>query len=192
MAQYTKKAIISTFLELVNKQSLDKITVKDIVDRCEINRNTFYYYYKDIYDLIENIFQMESQNMKEQEHSSDLFYDELKQGMHLILEYRTAIAHMYYSKSREVIVKYLDTMAGEFVGKYIRKQAEGMNIREEDLLLVINCYGASLCGVVLRWVQGTQDMESEAFVYKLSVIYESTIKTALLSLQNISEKTDIF
>ena len=48
MSQFTKKAIVETFLELLKEHSLDKITVKDIVEKCGINRNTFYYYYQDI------------------------------------------------------------------------------------------------------------------------------------------------
>ena len=40
MSQFTKKAIIDSFVKLLNKTSLDKITVKDIVDDCGVNRNT--------------------------------------------------------------------------------------------------------------------------------------------------------
>ena len=39
----TKDAIAAAFFELLTERSLSKITVKDIVDRCGINRNTFYY-----------------------------------------------------------------------------------------------------------------------------------------------------
>ena len=35
---------------------MDKITVKDIVEECGINRNTFYYYFADIYDLIDGFY----------------------------------------------------------------------------------------------------------------------------------------
>ncbi|MBR6784802.1 MAG: TetR family transcriptional regulator, partial [Clostridia bacterium] len=49
----TKKLISSTFVELLSTKPFDRITIKDIVDACGINRNTFYYYYSDIYDLLE-------------------------------------------------------------------------------------------------------------------------------------------
>ena len=44
MAKFTKQAIMNCLLELLNTKQLDKITVKDICEICEINRNTFYYY----------------------------------------------------------------------------------------------------------------------------------------------------
>lgn len=44
-------AIKEAFMHLLNRKPLDKITVKEIVEECGINRNTFYYHYDDIYDL---------------------------------------------------------------------------------------------------------------------------------------------
>ena len=53
MPSFTKKAIMDSFLHLLEKKSLEKITVRDIVDDCGINRNTFYYYFQDIYAVLE-------------------------------------------------------------------------------------------------------------------------------------------
>ena len=50
--QYTRKVIRETFLQMLGEMPLDKITVKDIVLRCNINRNTFYYHYADIYAVL--------------------------------------------------------------------------------------------------------------------------------------------
>ena len=55
MPSFTKKAIVESFLHLAGKKPLDKITVRDIVDDCGINRNTFYYYFQDIYAVLEDI-----------------------------------------------------------------------------------------------------------------------------------------
>ena len=55
MPSFTKKAIVESFLHLVGKKPIDKITVRDIVDDCGINRNTFYYYFQDIYVVLEDL-----------------------------------------------------------------------------------------------------------------------------------------
>ena len=49
----TKTAIIEAFQELLEETPINKITVKSIVERCGINRNTFYYYFDGIPDLVE-------------------------------------------------------------------------------------------------------------------------------------------
>ena len=53
MRQTTKEAIAQAFEGLLEKRSIDKITVKDIVAECGVNRQTFYYHFRDIYDLME-------------------------------------------------------------------------------------------------------------------------------------------
>ena len=44
MSGFTKEIIARTFTELLEEKSMAKITVKDIVERCGVNRNTFYYH----------------------------------------------------------------------------------------------------------------------------------------------------
>ena len=56
MSQITKKALAASLKKLSGRKSLDKITVIDLAEDCEINRQTFYYHFKDIFDLVEWIF----------------------------------------------------------------------------------------------------------------------------------------
>ena len=51
MALYTQKAILRAFGEMLEEMPFDKITVTALVKRCDISSNTFYYHYRDIYDL---------------------------------------------------------------------------------------------------------------------------------------------
>ena len=53
MSQITKHALEASLKNILLKKPLNKITVKDIADDCGINRMTFYYHFKDIYDLVE-------------------------------------------------------------------------------------------------------------------------------------------
>ena len=51
------------FMKILEEKSLDKITVKDICERSEINRNTFYYYFDNVYDVLFSIFEVEKKKM---------------------------------------------------------------------------------------------------------------------------------
>lgn len=53
MPGFTRQIILHTLTELMNEKPLSKITVKDIVERCGVNRNTFYYHFRDIPDAVE-------------------------------------------------------------------------------------------------------------------------------------------
>ena len=54
MSQITKRALEASLKKLLTKKPLDKITITDITEDCGINRMTFYYHFKDIYDLVED------------------------------------------------------------------------------------------------------------------------------------------
>ena len=49
----TKKAIAYTLKEVLLDKPLSKVTISDITKRCDINRQTFYYHFQDIYALVE-------------------------------------------------------------------------------------------------------------------------------------------
>lgn len=53
--RYTKMRIRTCFIELLKTQPITKITVKRICEMAEINRATFYKYYRDPFDLLEQI-----------------------------------------------------------------------------------------------------------------------------------------
>ena len=63
MTNTTKVAIKESIIRLLNRKPLNKITVKEIVDDCGINRNTFYYHYADISALLEEIFNEQSDQL---------------------------------------------------------------------------------------------------------------------------------
>lgn len=61
----TKKAIAYTFKDLLKEKSFSKITVNDIASKCDINRQTFYYHFQYIRDLVEWICIDEFDNILE-------------------------------------------------------------------------------------------------------------------------------
>ena len=59
MTDFTRREIKTRFMELLSEKNLDKITVKELADVCGISRNTFYYHYHDIFEVMEDIFHNE-------------------------------------------------------------------------------------------------------------------------------------
>ena len=53
MASNTKWAIIGAYADLIKKKNIDKVTVKDVVEICGITRQTFYYHFQDLLDVLE-------------------------------------------------------------------------------------------------------------------------------------------
>ena len=55
----TKKALATALKELMEERPFEKINVGDICEKCEMNRKSFYYHFKDKYDLVNWIFDTE-------------------------------------------------------------------------------------------------------------------------------------
>lgn len=54
----TKRAIYNAFVELLSEKEINHITITDISKKADINRKTFYNYYSDIYEVMEEIENM--------------------------------------------------------------------------------------------------------------------------------------
>lgn len=55
MPAFTRDIIKKAFLELLEEIPYNQITVKKLVEKCGINRNSFYYHFEDIPSLMEEI-----------------------------------------------------------------------------------------------------------------------------------------
>lgn len=60
MSKHTQQAMIDVFMALLKEKSFDKITVKEIIEGAEVNRNTFYYHFLDINDLVDALLRMQT------------------------------------------------------------------------------------------------------------------------------------
>ena len=52
MSDLTKQALIASFKKLLETEPFDKITISDITNDCGLSRQTFYYHFRDIFDMI--------------------------------------------------------------------------------------------------------------------------------------------
>lgn len=57
-ANYTKKMIMENLINLLNRMPLNKITVGKLAEECGINRNTIYYHFRDLNEIIDTIFEI--------------------------------------------------------------------------------------------------------------------------------------
>jgi AcrR family transcriptional regulator len=60
MTEMTKNLLADSLKNLMKTKPLPKITVQELVNGCRLNRRTFYYHFKDIYDILEWIYKKEA------------------------------------------------------------------------------------------------------------------------------------
>lgn len=177
MAKQTQKFIMSTFMQLLEGESLDKITVRDIVEECEINRNTFYYHYSDIYDLLDDVFRMETEKfMSEDIDENTTFGEEYERAACFVLKYKKAILHIYDSKKRDVLQNYLETLAFSFISRFVKKEADGYGLPDEDIDYITGFYTHAIVGNTLGWIKRKLPSGQEKFIARTAGTFNATVK----------------
>lgn len=179
MAQFTKKAIVEAFLELLNEKPLDKITVKEIVDICGINRNTFYYHFEDIRALLTFVIDKEVERVTAKHADVASLEEGFIEAANFALSNKRAVFHIYNSVSREELERYLNSIAEEVV----RRMAEGLetaaDVPELDRELIIHFYKCGLSGMVLGWVGEGMKADPEQMIRSLGALLEGSISAAM-------------
>lgn len=153
MAKFTRKAIMQTFLHILKNKPLDRITVKDICEQCEINRNTFYYYFRDIYDVLEAIFEDEVRLVMDEAKEGMTFHDAYARAASIILNNREAIIHIYASENGRVLRTYLDAVVMQVVRRFVLEKAEGYSLSESDVAFITAFYSNGIVGSTIKWIE---------------------------------------
>ena len=142
MSQLTRKAIMKCTLELAEKKSLKKITVKDIADECGITRSTFYYHFSDIYDVLDGVVQAKI----------DEFNEEYNGEMDKVLMRFIVWANLFDARGREWLEKYVKTRIHYLALLQIRKMSEGYILSIKDVEIICSFYEEAIFGLLIRWI----------------------------------------
>ena len=107
MSQVTKRALEASLKHLLLQKPLNKITINDIAEDCGINRMTFYYHFKDIYDLVEWSCQEDASRALAGKKTYETWQQGLLQIFQAVLDNKPFILNVYRSVSREQVENYL-------------------------------------------------------------------------------------
>ena len=179
MANFTRNAIKSSFLKLLNDRPLSQITVKDIVSDCGINRNTFYYYFEDIPKLIEEIVVDDAERIIREFPSIVLLEDCLHAMVDFSLKHKRAVLHIYNSVNRALYEQYLWKICEHTVKTYAETALHGRKINEADEQILIQYYGCVLFGVVSGWLHKGMNEDIRQTFKRIFELQKGTIEEML-------------
>ena len=178
MTNLTKDAIKRSFMKLLNRKQLSKITVKEIVEDCGINRNSFYYHYDDIPSLIEEILNEQADVMLQNSEGDDI-YTGILTAMEFSLQNKTAMMHLYHSANRELFERYLNRLANRTVTEFFDERFAGQDIVDDDKQAVVMYYKSLLVGFVIEWLESGMKYDLSIQVQRLCELFEGTTEIAL-------------
>ena len=183
MSQVTKRALEASLKSLLLQKPLSKITVTDITEDCGINRMTFYYHFKDIYDLVEWCCQEDASRALAGKKTYETWQQGLLQIFEAVRENKPFILNVYRSVSREQVENYLYKVTYALLDGVVEEQAQGMSVRQEDKAFLATLYQYMFVGLMLDWIKSDMKRDPQAIVSRLELAIHGNIRAALERLR---------
>lgn len=179
MSQVTKRALEQSLKNLLLKKPLTKITVGDITEDCGINRMTFYYHFKDIYDLVEWSCLEDAKRALDEKKTYDTWQQGLLQIFKAVQENKPFILNVYRCVHREQVEKYLQPLVDQLLLNVINEEAAGITVRDEDKQFIAQIYSYMFIGLMLDWIKDDMREDPQQIVEKLSKLIKGSVSVAL-------------
>lgn len=178
----TKRAIGYAFKDLLKEKSFNKITITDIANKCDINRQTFYYHFQDIKDLVEWLCIDEVDNILNKNDECEKWEDKFLMIFEVVLNEKEVVENIYHSVSVEVLRTNLYRLVYPIIYSEIVEESKGKNLREEDKKFITDFYKYAFVSIVLDWIDKGMIENPEIIVFKVSNLITGTINHACLAV----------
>lgn len=179
MSQTTKWALEASLKNLLLQKPLNKITINDIAEDCGINRMTFYYHFKDIYDLVEWACIEDAAKALEGNKTYDTWQQGFLNIFNAVLENKPFIMNVYHSVSREQVELYLYKLTYDLLIGVVEEEASDMVVRDEDKKFIADFYKYAFVGIMLNWIKNGMKDDPQQIVDHLSILIHGDITRAL-------------
>lgn len=164
----TKKALAQALKQLMQEKAFEKISVSDICEKCDMNRKSFYYHFKDKYDLVNWIFDTEFIAVTK---NTPLLEDTWKWGM-AICEYFYANRAFYRKALRITGQNSLSDHFREMLSSILSKRFEDMLGVKITNDFQINFFTDAVVLAFQRWMTEETSMTSEDFIMNLKICFQ--------------------
>lgn len=183
MAPSTKLALANSLKKLLQKKFLDDITVKELVEDCDVNRQTFYYHFQDIYDLLRWFLAHETEQALQGAHD---WHEELMLAFRYVQENHMTIYHVFRSSGRDHLDSHFFSLSHALVTKLLSLYASDLPLTDADRAFLSDFYMYALSGILVRWLSEDMKEDPEVLAERVTRLLEPEIRRAAERFANPS------
>lgn len=180
----TKTQIALSLKRQMARKPLNKITIKDIVDDCGVNRQTFYYHFEDIYDCLEWMYHKESLRIVE-EHK-DL--EHWQEGVYAILQYiqdnSVECLNALHSMGQEQLRHFFYEDFFYLYSGLFKSISTGIDENFLDFTANVFVYGAA--GYILHWLESGMKETPEQIVQWLTILLDGNVQNIFTNYNRLN------
>jgi len=177
-SQKTERMLAKSFRQLIARKPLDKITVTAITNNCNINRQTFYYHFRDINELIAWIYTNELHEIFGEKPTYGTWQEDLLKFLQFTKKNRQFILKTVRSVDTHFALHYLHLQSEDIITNMLKAQQDDYKISDRDFSLISRFYGAGLVGIILQWLDDGKE-SPEDFVARIETLVGGEIPRAM-------------
>ena len=179
MSSSTKEALGAALKKMMAVKPIDKITVKDLVEICGVNRQTFYYHFDDVDDLLEWVFEQDSDRVFPREVVYSRWMEDMM-GYFDYLETNSAFTlNVYNSNSRLYMLRYLKGRMEACIRSFAEIASEGKNIDRQDFEFVVEFYANCAIGFISQCMDMGMQFPKESTRDRILRVMDQSVENIL-------------
>ena len=190
VAQTTKRALEASLKKLLVQKPLNKITINDITEDCGVNRMTFYYHFKDIYDLVDWILAEDAAKAMEGRRGFGTWSEAYLDVLHQLQDNKTLVLNVYRSVGREQVEQYLYRLLDPILKDFADRECHDVTVQDADKQFVVDFYKYALVGMTLEWTRRDMKGDPKQMVERVSTMIHGDFRRALCRLSTGSLKIE--
>ena len=168
-----KILIAEAFIDLLEKESIDKITVKQLIEECHISRQTFYYHFRDIMDVLEWAFRRSALKAAEQSLQAENHLDALRVFVNFVKTHKNNLNSKNWIQIEAILVESV----AMYLGKMARSKFADIEISYDDMEIMLQFYASGIVGVLIHYSRQNQ-LDEEKIIRQIEKIITGKIYPA--------------
>lgn len=182
MKQPKRQVILSALLELLQSRNFDEITVKDIVKKSKVNRQTFYYHFKNKFDCLEILL---NQKQTKQWFTTDLVMNRVSWQKMYAQIYRYAIANdkfchnLFETSGEEIFKQFIYKRIDQILELKIDYYNSDLKMNSEAVIMQ-NLVVYGLGELFFRWYQSMHREDIDDYLRSLIMFSDQKIEMLIM------------
>ncbi len=183
MSKLTEKALAQAVMDLLKDRPLDKITIKEITEACGLTRNTFYYHFHDVYELLRWIFEQKTEAIMAKYRDEADWEGGLAETLDYLYENQSMIIHIYESISDDLLTRFINEVMMRHAQIIVERQAKGFPCSQKAIRIATELYMGAAVSHVMSWIRGGMEQTPEYLAQIYNILFMGTIKSVLESAE---------
>ena len=153
----TEHKLAETLREMMQETPLDEISVVALTKRCHIYRQTFYYHFYGVDDLLAWVFEQDANKALPETINSDTVADGWRECVVIYFKYlkdnASTVLNVYQSGKRSYMIDYFRTRLKGVIQQFANLATADMNVSWEDMEFVVDFYSQTVTGLIVMWME---------------------------------------